>query len=314
MDESMFREKVALEPIPRATGGKLGDKSLTEADDGSFRCHRGRLEQMLQEGQNIKWSKTVQAVETSPQGIIVRLGNESIESRVLIGADGVHSQVRKSLVPEIELKVLPFVVFNGKRCITHAEYQDYFVSVMQNQTVIQSRQKDTLLQVSIGDHDPETVEVRYTYSRPARQDDPLHKPDRAVLGATDVPKEFYTELQGLEDLAQPFRLVFDSSKVKKDRVLHWLMRSTIGSPAQAQDLAKQGVLLVGDAIHAMPILGGEGANHALKDGVDLAYHIARHGTGTLQAFTEAKYEAWEKGVEESEKRLGEMHHHANASL
>lgn len=64
----------------------------------------------------------------------------------------------------------------------------------------------------------------------------------------------------------------------------------------------------------MPILGGEGANNAMKDGVDLAQHIVNHGTGTLQAFADARYELWKKSVEESEKRLADMHDRAKASL
>ncbi len=91
------------------------------------------------------------------------------------------------------------------------------------------------------------------------------------------------------------------------------MRSSLATPADVQDLAGKGVLLMGDAVHAMPILGGEGANTAMKDGVDLAQHIAQHGTGSLQAFTDARYAAWKAGVEESEKRLAEMHGQAKAS-
>ena len=64
----------------------------------------------------------------------------------------------------------------------------------------------------------------------------------------------------------------------------------------------------------MPILGGEGANTAMKDGVDLAQHIIRHGTRSLQAFTNTRYEEWKKGVEDSETRLIDMHGAAKASL
>ena len=55
------------------------------------------------------------------------------------------------------------------------------------------------------------------------------------------------------------------------------MRSTLGTEQEILDLAARNILLVGDAIHAMPILGEEGTNYAIKDGVDLAEHLATHG-------------------------------------
>ena len=69
-------------------------------------------------------------------------------------------------------------------------------------------------------------------------------------------------------------------KVRKDRLLHWLMRNTLGTPDDSPKLTNHGVLLMGDSVHAMPISGGEGANNAMKDGVDPAEHLAasgRHG-------------------------------------
>ena len=317
IDESHFREKFAIDSYRQGIG-EVSDNILApsiQADPGTFRCHRGRLEKLLREDQDIRWEHTVQNVTASSQGIVVQLKDEEpFHAKVLIGTDGVHSQVRKSLAPQIELKVLPFVVFNGKRQFTTAEFQDRFAPNMHDRTIIHSRHDEIILEIAISDYTHKHVDVSYTYSRPARQNDPLHKPDRAIPGATDIPEDFYTELQTLKDLEPPFSIIFDESKIRRDRVLHWLMRTTLGRPAEVMDLAKQGVLLVGDAIHAMPILGGEGANNALKDGVDLAQHIARYGTGSLHEFTAARYDEWEKGVAESEKRLADMHSQAKASL
>ena len=317
MDEPTFKEKLSINSPTRGKG-EMSEDTLApgiETDPGTFRCHRGRLEKLLQEGQDIRWEHTVQDVKASSEGIVVQVKDQKpLEAEVLIGSDGVHSQVRKSLVPGMELNVLPFVVFNGKRRMTNVEYQDLLAPAMQDRTILQSRHNNIVLELSINDTAPKQVEVSYTYSRPARQKDPLYKPDRPIPGASDIQEEFYIELQELKELRQPFNNIFDPSKVRKDRVLHWLMRSTLGSRAEIEELAEQGVLLVGDAVHAMPILGGEGANTAMRDGVDLAQHIYRHGTGSLPVFINARYEAWKKSVEESEKRLVGMHDHAKASL
>ena len=152
-DESAFREKVAIDATLSDGTGRLSGNALAQGVDvgpESFRCHRGRLEKWLQEELDIQWDATLEDVEATTQNILLHLkGNETRETAILIGTDGVHSQVRKSLAPNIELKVLPFVVFNGKRRMTMPEFEDVLGSVMKNRTVIQSLHQDILLEISI---------------------------------------------------------------------------------------------------------------------------------------------------------------------
>lgn len=66
------------------------------------------------------------------------------------------------------------------------------------------------------------VRLGYTYSRPARANDPLHKSDRPTTGADTMPEVFYAELSQFkqEQLGPRFAEIFDSEKVRQDRVLH----------------------------------------------------------------------------------------------
>jgi len=317
MDESTFRETLSVDAHRGGSGAMSGDSMLTcmNRPSGTFRCHRGRLERLLSEGQDIRWEHTVKDIEICSEKIMIHMLREApIESKILIGADGVHSQVRKSLAPNISLKVLPYVVFNGNRKMSLDEYQNTIEPQMQGYTIIQSRSDDVSLQLSVNNLSAEGVDVGYTYSRPARHKDSLYKSERPVSGATYIPEAFYVELGELKELGRAFAEIFNAGRVRKDRVLHWLMRSTLGDKQGIQDLADRGVLLVGDAVHAMPILGGEGGNTAMKDGIDLAEHIAIHGRQGIKEYSAERYEMWKKRVEESEERLAEMHGPAKASL
>ena len=320
IDELSFRERVSIDASRGGTGSVSGDVLVLETGEdtasGTFRCHRGRLEQLLRQGLDIRWNHTIKDVETTRQKIIVRIvqNDQAIKSDVLVGADGVHSQVRRLLAPDMQLKVLPYVVFNGKRRMSLDRFQTIIAPHMQGLSIIRCRLEDAVLQIAVNEYAATYVDVGYTYSRPARQNDPLHKPDRPNSGATDIPLEFYSEVQEMKGLEQAYREIFDVSKVKQDRVLRWLMRSTLGTEKKIDDLTDRGVLLVGDAVHAMPILGGEGGNNAMKDGVELAEHIAVHGPQSIKTFSAAMYDGWKKGVEDSERRLAEMHAPAKSSL
>ena len=246
----------------------------------------------------------------TPQRVLLRVENEpTIESDTIVGADGVHSLLRKSFIPTSHSKVLPFVVFNGRRSITLEDYQHGLKSHMAGQTVLQALQGNVLFRVYINEYTATDVHLGYTYSRPTHANDPLHEPGRPTSGAENIPEKFYTELAQfkLKELGPGLAEMFDSEKVRQDRLLHWLMRSSMVPLDVIQDLGDRRIWLIGDAAHAMPILGGEGANQVITDAIYLAKHLSDVSSSNKDEFLEQRHREWTRAVNEGERRLSEMH-------
>ena len=309
IDEIAFREKVGIGALRDGNGE--GCNSIIDAD--GVRCHRGRLEGLLREGLDVRWSHEIADVDIPSSGknartMILHFRNQKpIETAVLIGADGVHSQVRAALTPEMKPEVLPYVVFYGRRRLDQSEYQSLYAPYLSKSPMLETRHGTSMLQISLCDRKNHHIDINYIYSRPAVQNDPLHNPGRTNSQATQTPEAVYAELEALPDLQTPFKETFDAQKVRQDRVLHWLMRSLSGHDSELRALAGQGILLIGDAAHAMPILGGYGANAAIGDGVELAEYIMKNGAQDLGGFLETRMRSWEQDVDGSKQRLREMH-------
>ncbi|KAH8199003.1 hypothetical protein TruAng_006832 [Truncatella angustata] len=272
MDESSFRESVAVNAQQGGTGSWPGSDT--------FRCHRGRLEALLSRYLSINWDKRLKEINMSPgsRGVTaVFEDGYQHKTTCLIGCDGPHSMTRQSRAPSMKLEVLPYVVFNGKRRMSTEEYMGTIHEHMRDHVQKQTRVGNVLLEISVTDIAGSKVELSYIYSR-----------------ATDIPDEFYEELRSLKGLEMPFREIFDADKVEDDRTLHWLMRCLAPEPKEAQHLSEHGVLLIGDAVHATPILGGEGAQIAIQDGLDLAEYISTNGVDDLWHFAQSKYNTWKK--------------------
>ena len=302
MDEAKFLEKCSIN-IP---GAQITSAAITT----TFRGHRGRLESILREGLDIRWEQCVKGVEMNPQGISLHLENGPvIRSHILIGADGVHSLLRKSLIPKSCLNVLPYVVFNGRRSITIEEYQHGFQLHMAGGTIMSALHENMLFRIYVDEYTENDVRLGYTYSRPAGANDPLHRPDRPTTGAENIPEEFYAELSQFKHtkLGPGFADIFASEKVRQDRVLHWLMRSAMVPLEDVQDLADRGVWLIGDAANPTPILGGQGANEAFRDAIDLAEHLSNESMSDNHKFLEGVHQEWRRAINESERKLSEMH-------
>ena len=311
-DEAAFRTSVAVND---------------QHTPGTLRAHRAKLESHLRNGLEIRWDHTLTSVQVrSPDDIILQFQNgRRVESALVIAADGIHSAVRKLLLPRsVELDILPYVVFNGQRRISRALCAELLAPGLRDFNVFTlhsaTKSGDVRLEISVIENHPgdDTVDLSYTYSRPARDGDrdSLYRPERALSGATEIPEAFYEELDALREarMQQPFAELFDSSKVRKDRVLHWLMRTILVRLSDLQHLARMGIGMIGDAAHGMPILGGEGANYAIQDGVELAEWIARNGGEYLEGFymkktelLEERYERWMDAIEHSERNLVWMH-------
>lgn len=318
LDEPAFKQRVAVDAGVGGEG-RLSSSTAESSSGISFRANRARFEQLLGEGLDIKWEHEVDSVSLassaeSPVRLQLKNG-ETHPSSVVVGADGPHSLVRDSISKEttdsMALKVLPFATYNGRRDLTPREFDDGFAAAMHGTNVLEQRVADAFLQISVSDRTSEKVTLSYTYSRPARNGvDPLYRPRRSKTAAKEIPEELFSELGRLQDELQgPFRIVFGGDAMRNDRLLNWLMRSA-PQPLRLEqwaEAARGGIVLLGDAWHAEPILGGHGANLAIEDGISLAECLAKQGGRNLLEFYESRSKEWGKSAQESERRLVELH-------
>ena len=207
-NEASFLKECSIEP----------DSAITAQ---TFRCHRGRVENFLRKDLDIRWGQRLEGVRIIPHGVSLEIEDgPNIESNTLIGADGVHSLIRNSFF------VLPYDVFNGSRSITLESYQHRLQPFMEGHAVMQALHGNVLFQVYVKEFTATAIHLGYTYSRPAHISDAMHQSDRPTTGADKIPNEFYAELSQYSEkqLGPGFAEVFDSEKVRRDRVLHCLMR------------------------------------------------------------------------------------------
>jgi 2-polyprenyl-6-methoxyphenol hydroxylase-like FAD-dependent oxidoreductase len=341
MDERSFRRRVAVDSLYHAGTGKVyPDESTSplEVSCGSFRANRSKLEHLLREGQHINWGHDLQDAKAAPDGgesiSLAFQKSLKVSSSFIVDALGIHSKLRKSLLPDCTPEVLPYVVFSGKRQVEHDQFLKTHAPYLKNANTLNlkpTNDRNVLLQISVSDHTPEgDTDIRYVYSRPARSDhhqqpDPLHNPDRSKISATQIPEAFYDELQLLSTgakLREPFSSIFNPSKIRCDRLHHWLMRTLLVDAANLHNLLfNHGIVMIGESAHAMPILGGDGANHTIKDAVELAEVIAtstsgsisdestrtRLGTTELVKFYDKCAKRWRDGVTHGQENIACMH-------
>ncbi|KAK0119170.1 hypothetical protein ONS95_008028 [Cadophora gregata] len=331
VDESSFARRVAVDGLRGGTG-KVYPSLVSGLGSGKghaelLRAHQGRLEEVLREELDIKWGHALEGVEANGTGHTLTFKDkEKVHCDIVVDASGVHSQIRKSLLPHVQLNVLPYVVFRGSRRVERAAFKETYESYFKDGNIIETKQDETLLQIAINDYQQISgaVDISYIYSRPShtKSEDPLHQPDRLPIQASDISEEFFAEISRLQDLEQPFKDAFDEGNVRKGRTLHWLMRDVLVKREELERLANQGrgVLLIGDAAHALPVLGGEGACFAIRDAVELAGFVGE-GLGEpgeavvdAEGFYGSIYTDWEDAVRIGEQRLREMHLERRSSL
>jgi 2-polyprenyl-6-methoxyphenol hydroxylase-like FAD-dependent oxidoreductase len=208
-------------------------------------------------------------------------------------------------------------VFRGTRRLDQDTFGEKYAPYFENGNVIETKKGDILLQIWINSHQQDTgaVDISCVYSRPAQADDPLHRPGRGLDESVDIPSAFFTEVSQLSGLERPFEETFNGEAILDGRILHWLMRTVLVPLPELKRLSDKAVFLIGDSAHAMPILGGEGANVAIWDAVDLVRFITDEGAkGVVEEFYDGRFSEWEAEVRRSEERLGKMHARKRSTL
>jgi 2-polyprenyl-6-methoxyphenol hydroxylase-like FAD-dependent oxidoreductase len=330
--ELAFKDRVAVD-AGIGGSGLIDAKDLVQGrgfESGSFRANCGKLESLLMEGlesrqgMGVQWGSTLEKITqegSAGSGIVMDVSDGSdmqkVESSCIVVANGVHSTVLKS--PKLE--ILPFVTFNGKRSIKRGTFDAFYGPAMKKSTVVELKRGNVVLSVSLNEARKDMVSISWIYSRPAHGgSDPLHKPDRSNSAAKEIPKEFFEEVTTLKDLPQPFAEVFNAEKLKEERVLHWLQRASMAGLQELREAALHGIFMIGDSVHAQPILGGEGANAAIRDGMELGECIANctykesSDRDVVPEWYKERYEDWEAGVKRSKKAIAEMHSEQKSNL
>jgi 2-polyprenyl-6-methoxyphenol hydroxylase-like FAD-dependent oxidoreductase len=291
------------------------------SDGRRLRVNRAALTRVLRKDLDIRWEHKLSDISasTSPRSAVFTFGGqgETRDYSLMIGADGAHSATRSLLnLPTsiFDLKVLPYIVFNGKRRIKFPNLPPGLLDSFTNPDGITHTQGDALLTIKADFWDPEkqTVAVSYKLSRPAgEKDQPLL--DRNIRDSEKLANHFIEEVAALGETPEPFRQVFNPDTMSEDRLLHWLMRSSLLESEGAEDaFASKGVLLLGDAAHTQQPLSGNGANLAIADAIELAKHI--NSSGELEdvaAYLNARAQSWVEGTREAEQSLQNSHAGSN---
>lgn len=307
VDQQHFVNQVAVDGSVNGTGKFTIPLGI---EPGSLRVQRGKFEDFLREGLDVRGEHEVQGVthENNKQLSLQLKGGKHIFSDVIIGADGAHSAIRRSFLPGRQLEVLPYVAFNGRRKIERKTFDEVFLPEMKVSHVIELKRGQTVLKISTNELTEDSVNINWIYSRPAQgPSDPLHRPNRSTSEAKQIPEQFFQEINTLKELAEPFADIFDAGKLRKERILHWLMRDLLVPLQELQELGEKGIWLVGDAAHTGPIIGGNGANMAILDALSMADHVQKHGVGAIASWYAERHPLWVESEENGLQYLANLH-------
>lgn len=321
--------------------------STREEQHDSYRCSRSKLSKLLAQGVNVEFDCKLESIHSSSTGVLVRFkGGQTAEGILAVGADGVHSAgqsvvalqfqvpcmgyniwvpecfhtlaVREGTLPGITPSIIPALTVNGSLSLAQSDFLAGIRKHMHHSQVIVGSDDRTTVTIAVSSHTESEVRISWTLTWcPAKSNQ--YKSDRqSIHDANKIPFSFYDRLAKIGPLAEPFQSVLNHDIARQTAKYNWLMRSVRVPKVDLMQTAEKGIVLVGDAAHAMPIIAGQGANHALLDGFQLGKALGNAVDGHLyqavHSFYEAQHDRWETGVVRSEQSFFGLHDPVNQWL
>ncbi|PMD21926.1 FAD/NAD(P)-binding domain-containing protein [Hyaloscypha hepaticicola] len=251
------------------------------------RINREKFRKLLVDGINVQWNKSIATFETTPSGVQVTFEDGiKTEGRLLVGADGSTSKVRRILCPETgSLYQLPIRFLGATVKLSPAEMAPLRAL---DPLLFQGCHPETSTYLWFATLD--TPEVNGSrgdseyYSAQLNISWPVNTP------ADEIPATNAEKLQKMKDLADVFepRLkkavqnMPQGTEIIEIKLADWpcLKWSSDGK-----------VTLIGDAAHAMTMYRGEAANHGITDARLLHDQLVEVSVGSIsQVNAIEKYE------------------------
>ncbi|KAF5534088.1 zeaxanthin epoxidase chloroplastic [Fusarium napiforme] len=237
------------------------------------RVTRQSLRALLATGIDIEWGKGVAGVVSTDDSVTASFEDgSSATGSLLVACDGSHSRVRRSLFPEWKLKDIPVRMLGIKMEMPPSQIKPirdldpYFFHSTNSRN-------DTFVYFSVLDAPGNHADTNRSYigqlciSWPFREgflnrSSPIEIPD--------TPEEQYKLVQELTSTwAECFQPL--ASAVSVDSEMKGLKIQDLTPPKDFQTTGL--AVLMGDALHAMAMYRGEGANHVIFDVKDFVERV-----------------------------------------
>ena len=169
----------------------------------------------------------------------------------------------------------------------------------------------TAVTISISDHTENEVRISWTLTWQPAEANQYESERHSIDDAHNIPLSFYRKLAEIGPLAEPFLSVLNLDSAQHTAKYNWLMRSVQVPKTDLLRIAGKGIVMIGDAAHAMPIVAGEGANHALLDGLQLGKALGNAvncpPSQVVHDFYDAQHDRWQTGLVHSEQCFSGLH-------
>ncbi|KAL6914723.1 hypothetical protein FSST1_012483 [Fusarium sambucinum] len=245
--------------------GELKASTPTASEASRIRVTRQGLRHILASGIDVEWNKALKEVESTDESVTATFEDgSSVTGSLLVACDGSHSRVRRALLPDLKLHDVPVRMLGIKLELTPDEakpFRDLDPFFMHSTHSSHSMFVFLSMLDAPGNHRYGThpYVLQMCVSWPYRtgffgRDAPIEIPE-TVEEQLKLIHEF------AKTFAEPWRSLALGASVDAD--VKGLKIQDLPPPPNFQTTGR--VVLMGDALHAMAMYRGEGANHVILD-------------------------------------------------
>ncbi|KAJ7446762.1 hypothetical protein FB451DRAFT_1291428 [Mycena latifolia] len=266
------------------TTGRMVQRDAKKFEDVlELRASRGRLRDWLAVGVDIKWGKNVSTFTEDEEGVTVEFSDGTFErGAILVGADGVTSQVRQRLIPDGKtMSCLPVTILAAERRITYDQFTEITTTLAPAASV--SYGDHILLALTLIDlHPPasssgpgadflwflSSIDESERVLQEAGQSDGIEWMQRQTAKSSEDRYNEALETIKKNGMVEPFKTFVEETSSEEPVTPIFLREVRLGA------LPESRVTLLGDAAHAMSIFHGVAGNHAMLDALKLGPLLA----------------------------------------